>query len=177
MIVEWYYPQSFSAALLLDAVSCFPHGDKRVTYESERREIMKKTKRTLMCLMLAVLLVASCAITAMAASGTGEVVSGNTRYSFNWSVSCSATEGVANISTTGNPAAVNIEAFNYLYSEVNKKYGNGITAYANGYGNATAKPNNILVINNVYVPSCIIKKTTARFYVVGEQVAIATAPA
>jgi len=135
---------------------------------------MKKTKRIALCLMMAVLMFSSFAITAMAANGSGSVVAGNTRYPYNWSISCSSTEGVANISTTDSPAAVKASAFNYLYSEINDAYGYGSTKAVTGYGTVTSKPSTILTINGVNVPLCEVVQTTATFHVAGQFVLTAT---
>lgn len=137
---------------------------------------MKKTKRTLLCLMLAVLMVASCAMTAMAASGSSEVVSGNTKYPYKWSITCGATYGTAYVATTETPATVRADAYNFLYSAVNKAYGNSGHSDVTGYSSVTASPNNILVIKGVNVPS-EIKETHATFYVAGKHAATTSAAA
>ena len=135
---------------------------------------MKKTKRTLLCLMLAVLMVMSCAITAMASSGSGTAVSGSNRYPFSWNIYITSTYGAANVSTTDAPTTVKAWAQNRLYSEINKTYGDSAAVSATGYGTVTAKANNVLQIGSISVPSCEVTKTTAKFYVAGQHVVTAT---
>ena len=135
---------------------------------------MKKTKRTMLCLMLAVLMVVSCAITAMAASGYGTAVSGSNRYPFSWNIYITSTYGAANVSTTDSPATVKAVAHNYLYSEINKRYGDSEEVSATGYGTVTAKVKNVLKVGDLYIPSCQVIKTTADFYVAGQYVATGT---
>lgn len=135
---------------------------------------MKKTKRTLLCLMLAVLMVMSCAITAMAASGSGTAVSGSNRYPFSWNIYITSTYGAANVSTTDAPTTVRARAQNYLYSEINKIYGDSEEADETGYGTVTAKANNIMIKGKYKIPSCQIVNTTANFYVAGQRVVTTT---
>lgn len=135
---------------------------------------MKKTKRTLLCLLLAVLMVASCAITAMAATGEGSVVSGSTRYPYCWNIYITSTYSAANVSTTDAPAAVRAWAQNRLYSEINKMYGYSDEVSATGYGTVTAKADNVLITEVYKIPSCRIVNTTAKFYVAGQHVVTTT---
>lgn len=135
---------------------------------------MKKTKRKLLCLMLAVLMVMSCAITAMAATGEGSVVSGSTRYPYCWNIYITSTYSASNVSTTDAPAAVKAWARNRLYSEVNKMYGYSNEVSKTGYGTVTAKADNILITDEHLIPSCRIVNTTAKFYVAGQHVITTT---
>ena len=131
---------------------------------------MKKTKRTLLCLMLAVLMVASCALTAMAASGTSTVAVNGTEYTYKWTVTRRSTSGTGTMATEGTPAYLTVKVRNYMYSEVNKTYGyNENWASTTGYSSVTTTANNILVIDEVNVPSSVIS-TDAQFYIGGKQV-------
>ena len=135
---------------------------------------MKKTKRSLLCLMLAVLMVASCAITAMAATGEGSVVSGSTRYPYRWNIYITSTYSASNVSTTDAPAAVKAWARNRLYSEDNKMYGYSDEVSVTGYGTVTAKANNVMITGTYKIPSCQMVNTTAKFYVAGQHVVTTT---
>lgn len=132
---------------------------------------MKKITRRLICLTLVVLLVVACAITAMASSGRGTVISNGTKFPYTWSVYCTYSYGTASISTTDSPATVSVQAQNHLYNALNKAYGDGYVTYATGYGTATAKPGKIFSINGVLVSECSVVKTTGTFYVAGQYVA------
>ena len=132
---------------------------------------MKKITRRLICLTLVVLLVVACAITAMASSGRGTVISNGTKFPYTWSVYCTYSYGTASISTTDSPATVAVQAWNYLYNDLNKAYGNGDKADATGYGTASVTPGKIFSINGVLVSGCTVVKTTGIFYVAGEYVA------
>ena len=120
---------------------------------------------------LVVLLVVACAITAMASSGRGTVISNGTKFPYTWSVYCTYSYGTASISTTDSPATVSVQAQNHLYNALNKAYGDGYVTYATGYGTATAKPGKIFSINGVLVSECSVVKTTGTFYVAGQYVA------
>ena len=111
-------------------------------------------------------MVASCAITAMAASGTGEVDTGDAKYPYRWSISCGSTNGTAYIGTTEAPTTVTAYAYNLLYSAENKIYGYSDTDDNTGYSSVTVTPNNILRIDGYNIPSTI-KETHASFYVAG----------
>lgn len=126
---------------------------------------MKKTKRTLLCLMLVVLMVASCALTAMAASGDATVTVKGTEYTYNWSVTRSSTYGTGTMATRSTPAYLTVEVRNYMYSQVNNTHGyNKDWASNTGYSSVATTANNILVIDGVNVPSSVIS-TDAKFYI------------
>ncbi|WP_405370264.1 hypothetical protein [Phocaeicola sp.] len=136
----------------------------------ERRKTMKKTKRTLLCLILAVLMVVSCAFTAMAASGTSTVTVNGTEYTYNWSVTRRSTYGTGTMATRGTPAYLTVEVRNYMYSDVNNTHGyNEKWASNTGYSSVATTANNILKINGVNVPSSVIS-TNAKFYIGSTQV-------
>ncbi len=125
---------------------------------------MKKTKRTLLCLMLAVLMVASCALTAMAASGSSTALVNGTNYSYRWSLTPGTTSGSGSMSTTATPTNLTVKVRNYLYSEENDKSGYGAWASNTGYSSVTATANNILVIGIANVPSSVVSMD-GNFYI------------
>ena len=84
---------------------------------------MKKTKRSLLCLMLAVLMVASCAITAMAAADESTALIGGTLYEYSWSLTRSNTCGTGRMDADNPPAYLTVKVRNYLYSEENNTRG------------------------------------------------------
>lgn len=125
---------------------------------------MKKTKRTLLCLMLAVLMVAACAINAMAASGNATVTLDGTEYTYNWSVTRHDTYGNGTMATRGTPAYLTVKVRNYLYSEENDIGGYNAWNGNTGYTTVASSANNILKIGSVNVPSSVIS-TDGRFYI------------
>lgn len=125
---------------------------------------MRETKRTLLCLMLAVLMVAACAITAIAASDDVTVRVNGTEYTYNWSVTRHATYGNGTMATRGTPAYLTVEVRNYLYSEENGVYGYTSWVPNTGYATVASSANNILVIRGINVPSSILS-TSGKFYI------------
>lgn len=130
---------------------------------------MKKTKRKLLCLILAVLMVASCAITAMAASGTSTVTVNGTKYTYRWTVTRGSTSGTGTMATQGTPAYLTVRVRNFLKSEENDTEGYGAWAPNTGYSSVTATANNILKIGTVKVPSSV-EYTDAEFDIGGTNV-------
>lgn len=130
---------------------------------------MKKTKRTLLCLMLAVLMVASCAITAMAAANESTALIGGTLYEYSWSLIRSDTRGTGRMNTTKTPAYLTVKVQNYLYSEENNTRGYNEWVSNTGYSGVTTVASNVLVINKVNVPSEVIH-TNGEFYIGGTKV-------
>lgn len=125
---------------------------------------MKKTKRTLLCLLLAVLMVASCAITAMAASGDATVEVNGIEYTYNWSVTRHATYGNGTMATRKTPAYLTVEVRNYLYSEENDVYGYTRWIPNTGYATVASSANNLLRLGSYDVPSKVVS-TSGKFYI------------
>lgn len=130
---------------------------------------MKKTKRSLLCLMLAVLMVASCAITAMAASDESTALIGGTLYEYSWSLTRSNTCGTGRMDADNPPAYLTVKVRNYLYSEENNTRGYNEWVSNTGYSGVTTVAGNVLVINKVNVPSEVIH-TNGEFYIGGTKV-------
>ena len=127
---------------------------------------MKKRMRTLICLALVIMLVASMAVPAMATSHTGTNTTGSITY--NWSVTCGETTGTASISISPSISSCRAIATNYLYDELNNLSG---TTYQDkaSFASVTATAGNILdkeIAGVIYhFPNCNIEKTSGTFYI------------
>lgn len=130
---------------------------------------MKKTKRSLLCLMLAVLMVMSCAITAMAISDDVTVEVNGIEYTYNWSVTRHATYGNGTMATRKTPAYLKVEVRNYLYSEENDVHGYTRWMSNTGYATVASSANNLLRLGAYDVPSKVVS-TSGRFYIGNELV-------
>lgn len=130
---------------------------------------MKKTKRSLLCLMLAVLMVMSCAITAMAAENESTALIGGTLYEYSWRLTRSDTCGTGRMDADNPPAYLTVKVRNYLCSEENDTEGHNAWVSNTGYSGVTTIASNVLVINGVNVPSEVIH-TDGKFYIGGTEV-------
>lgn len=113
---------------------------------------MKKQARSLLSMVFVTLLIASLTVPAAASSGSGYYNS----YYYTWSVTRTATTGIANITTPHQPASVGAHVVNYLrcnecgeVATVDSGHDSaGIMIETAGYASATATASNVFIKNS-----------------------------
>lgn len=130
---------------------------------------MKKTKRTLLCLMLVIIMITTVAVPAMAVSGGNNKWRDDdgTMYAYTYSVTRKTASGVAYIYST--PATtVKAKAENTLCYELMGRIGTSSETLS-GYSSVTATAGNIFIINGVSVEGTVTN-TEGTFWINGTKV-------
>ena len=128
---------------------------------------MKNRTRSLLCMVLVTMLIASLVVPAIAAPVQGSGTCGGV-YDFTYTIEKKSTTGVANITTPHTPAYVTAtvqNTLNYKAYGKNVKVSDSLT----GYARATATAGNTFTHEGSPMTASI-KSTTAEFKVNGEVV-------
>lgn len=132
---------------------------------------MKKYAKKVLCLVLAVLLVSSMAIPAMAEQPKNTRGSGSNTsaggFEYAWELTYTATSSTGSVRTTRIDNTVKVVVSSYVYDDLNGEYGYSETAENINYRSATASAGNIFTLKTGSRVRGEVRGAVAQFWVAG----------